>query len=227
MSKLIKTTLAEQAYRELRDRILGGQLGGGMRLLPGELAEELGISPTPVREALTRLEADGLAASSRRRGVTVRQFTVEDVKELYHARAVLEYGAITRAFRLGTVTDALIEALVKSTDEHRIFARDGTFDSLSRGLEVDREFHRAMVAAGGVRIVSEWHEQILRQTHTVFVSVLGTYSKTVHEHEAVLEALKARDLRRTLDALGEHFVRSLERTLLRVSKFEERSADGG
>lgn len=90
MNTLVKVTLADQAHRELRARIVSGRLRGGERLLPNELAADLGISPTPVKEACLKLEADGLVVNSSRRGMVVRDFTVEDVEELYAARMLLE-----------------------------------------------------------------------------------------------------------------------------------------
>src|SRR6218665_2222504 len=115
---LIKTTLAEQAYQELRSRIVSGRLAGGQRLLPNELAADLGISPTPVKEACLRLEADGLLVNSSRRGMVVRSFNEEDVEELYAARVLLEKGAVEAAFDAGRINDALRVRLEESLANH-------------------------------------------------------------------------------------------------------------
>ena len=72
MNNVVRATLAEQVHSELRSRILGGQLPSGHRLLPEELAVDLSISQTPIKEALLRLEADGLVVSEQRRGSVVR-----------------------------------------------------------------------------------------------------------------------------------------------------------
>lgn len=221
MSRMIKTTLAEQAYDELRTRILNGMLEGGRRLLPNDLADDLGISPTPVKEALGRLEADGLIVNSTRRGMSVRRLTMEDVEEIYNARVLLERGAIERAFALHMVDDDLIAELKKSVDQHRLYASGGTLDDLSRALDHDRRFHRRLVATAGIGMVSAWHDKIMRQTHTVFVSVPGNYSRSVREHEDVLDALSARSLTQTLAAMERHLTRSLSNTLLQVQKLEE------
>lgn len=114
MNTLVKVTLAEQAHRELRARIVSGKLRGGERLLPNELAADLGISPTPVKEACVKLEADGLVVNSSRRGMVVRDFTVEDVEELYAARMLLEKGAVEVAFDAGQLDGALHTQLLES-----------------------------------------------------------------------------------------------------------------
>lgn len=134
MNTLVKVTLADQAHRELRARIVSGRLRGGERLLPNELAADLGISPTPVKEACLKLEADGLVVNSSRRGMVVRDFTVEDVEELYAARMLLEKGAVEVAFDAGQLNETLHAQLVESLAQHRAFAKGSTLDELSKAL---------------------------------------------------------------------------------------------
>lgn len=222
MSKMVKSTLAEQAYYELRSRIVSGRLQGGTRLLPAELAQELGISPTPVKEACMRLEAAGLAVSSARRGMVVRRFTQDDMEELYAARMLLEKGAVDIAFANSKVTDELIAALTESLDLHRINSRGITLDELAAALAYDRQFHRHLVAAAGIGMVSEWHDRIIGQTHTVFVSVPGNYEQSVAEHEEILAAMIARDENAVLDALHRHLARSRDNSLMQVRVYEQK-----
>lgn len=217
---MIKATLAEQAYQELRSRIVSGELQGGARLLPNELANDLGISPTPVKEACMRLEAAGLAVSTTRRGMVVRRFTQGDLDELYSARILLEKGAVEYAFDKKNITDALVKDLKESLDKHRLFARGITLDDLSTSLSYDRKFHSTLVAAAGIGMVSEWHERVIGQTHTVFVSLPGNYAQSVAEHEEILAALIARDEGQVLSTLDRHLRRSRDNTLLQVKRYE-------
>src|SRR6218665_2803333 len=138
---MIKTTLSEQAYREWRNRIIGGQIVGGTRLLPNELATLLGISPTPIKEACLRLEADGLVVTTARRGMTVRSFTEEDVEELYAARILIEKGALDAAFDTGRLNETTRQRLAESVEGHRRFATGPSLDDLARALAFDRTFH--------------------------------------------------------------------------------------
>jgi DNA-binding GntR family transcriptional regulator len=227
MSKLIKATLAEQAYQELRSRIVSGRLAGGTRLLPNELAEDLGISPTPVKEACARLESDGLVVASARRGMVVRRMTLADIEELYDARLLLERAAIERAFALGTVDDGLIADLQKSFELHRLHANAETLDELATALAHDRQFHHAIVGRAGIGMVSDWHDRILSRTHTVFVSVPGHYELSIADHRVILDALIARSPERTLAAIEEHLAHSRSNACLQVSRLDPAAIAAG
>lgn len=221
---MTKTTLAEQAYQELRERIISGRLPGGRRLLPNDLAADLGISPTPVKEACLRLEADGLVSTSSRRGMVVRSFSEEDVEEIYAARILIEKGAVEAAFDAGRLDEAVCSSLSRSLDQHRRFAAGTSLDDLSQALLHDRAFHSTLVAAAGIRTISEAHARILGQTHTLFVSVPGDYERSVAEHQAIFDAVTAGDRRRTLEALINHLTRSRENTLRQVRMLATQAA---
>ncbi|MDZ7925936.1 MAG: GntR family transcriptional regulator [Agrobacterium sp.] len=224
MNTLIKITLAEQAHQELRARIVSGRLRGGERLLPNELAANLGISPTPVKEACLKLEADGLVVNSSRRGMVVRDFTVEDVEELYAARMLLEKGAVEVAFGAGQLDDALHGRLLESLAKHREFARSTSLDDLSKALFHDRSFHTALVSAARIPVISGTHGRILDQTHTVFVSILGDYARSVEEHQNIADAIAARSKAQIVDALWRHLERSRQNTLRQVRLLREAGA---
>ncbi len=215
---LIKTTLAEQAYQELRSRIVSGQLPGGLRLLPNELAADLGISPTPVKEACLRLEADGLLVASSRRGMVVRSFNEDDVEELYAARMLIEKGAIEAAFDAGRLDGALQEKLQESLENHRRFAAGTSLDDLAQALVHDRAFHSALVGAAGIRTISDVHARIVSQTHTLFVSIPGEYSRSVAEHQDILDAIVAGQKALIVEALGRHLEQSRRNTLRQVKQ---------
>ncbi|KJF75014.1 GntR family transcriptional regulator [Agrobacterium arsenijevicii] len=224
MNTLVKVTLAEQAHQELRARIVSGRLRGGERLLPNELATDLGISPTPVKEACLKLEADGLVINSSRRGMVVRDFTVEDVEELYAARMLLEKGAVEVAFDAGQLDEALHAQLLESLAKHREFAKSASLDDLSKALFHDRSFHTALVSAARIPVISGTHERILDQTHTVFVSILGDYARSVEEHQNIADAIAARSKAQIVDALWRHLERSRQNTLRQVRLLREAAA---
>ncbi|TRA85500.1 GntR family transcriptional regulator [Rhizobium rhizogenes] len=224
MNTLIKVTLADQAHQELRARIVSGRLRGGERLLPNELAADLGISPTPIKEACLKLEADGLVVNSSRRGMVVRDFTVEDVEELYAARMLLEKGAVEVAFDAGQLDEALHAQLLESLAKHREFAKSATLDDLSKALFHDRSFHTALVSAARIPVISGTHGRILDQTHTVFVSILGDYARSVEEHQNIADAIAARSKAQIIDALWRHLERSRQNTLRQVRLLREAGA---
>ena len=82
MATLRRSTLAELAYEELQEQIVSGRLPAGRRLLADEIADSLAISQTPVKEALARLEREGLVEGESRRGSAVRRFTLGDIEEM-------------------------------------------------------------------------------------------------------------------------------------------------
>src|ERR1700742_5190631 len=90
-------TLVEYAAGEIREQILSGEMAAGERILLDEVAEELGISPIPLREALRTLATEGLVAPLPRRGYTVAPVTVADLEETYRVRLVLEPLAVKLA----------------------------------------------------------------------------------------------------------------------------------
>jgi DNA-binding GntR family transcriptional regulator len=216
MSGVVRATLADQAYRELRSRILRGQLAGGCRLRPDELAAELAISPTPVKEALVRLEADGLAVSSARKGVMVRRLDEQDLRDIYDARLLIELDALDRIFERKLVGPALIGTLREHLRQHEMYARRDTIDDLVVALGFDRAFHGALVQAAGNALIAEWHQRILGQTHTVFVYNAGNYAASVDDHRAVLDALAAGARKQAREALRAHLLRSRENSLRNV-----------
>jgi DNA-binding GntR family transcriptional regulator len=218
MSNVVRATLADQAYRELRSRILSGQLAGGQRLLPEELAVELAISPTPIKEALLRLEADGLVVSPLRKGAVVRRFTLQDVNELYEARLMIEHDALGKAFARGQITPAFIQALNRTLEQHALYADRNTLDDLTTALAFDREFHQQLVLAAGNGLVGEWHLRILGQTHTVFVYNAGDYRSSVSEHRAVVDAIAHGSLKDARKALEDHLKHSWKNTLSHVER---------
>jgi DNA-binding GntR family transcriptional regulator len=121
------TSLREQVYLYLREQMHTGALMPGSTINPTELSEHLGISKTPLRDALIRLESEGFVEILPRRGVRVNQVTLEDVKAFYEIIGHLEAGAILAAFdRMGPAT---IRVLEKLNLEMRAAVTSGDFDT--------------------------------------------------------------------------------------------------
>src|SRR6185503_19189830 len=97
LERLSETLLGARAYRAFWNDIVAGRLESGIQLRPDAIAEQLDISTTPVREALHRMEGDGLVVKLPYRGWFVREFTEPEVRELYEMRAALECFSVRRA----------------------------------------------------------------------------------------------------------------------------------
>lgn len=135
---------ADHAYRLIREQILSGRREGGEWLREGELAESLGVSRTPVREALRRLTAEGLVRYERNRGVQVQVWSERDLDEIFSLRSVLEPWGCRLAAIGGTVDLAALEDLACRMDEIAPGGRPSDVDKLT-GL--NNLFHRTILEA--------------------------------------------------------------------------------
>jgi DNA-binding GntR family transcriptional regulator len=215
---IVRPTLARQAYAEIHKKILTGELPGGQRLFAEDLASELAISQTPVKEALALLERDGLVVGQERRGSLVREFTRDDIRQIYEARILLELNAVASGFREGRVDQRFLDQMEESFEMQQELAAAPSKAALVEIISLDRGFHEMIVALGRNDVLSGWHQTILWQTQTVRTYSLATYSfeRAREEHQSILDALRSGDLQRVTDALFSHLVASRNELLTRV-----------
>jgi DNA-binding GntR family transcriptional regulator len=183
--------LAERAYEALRARILDLRLLPGQLVVEPDIAAELGMSRTPVREALARLRFEGLVAASPRRGFVVTVPTVEAMREVYEVIAGIEGQAVKLAAERADagVISRLEEALAR---QEAALARE----DLASWTEADAAFHRLLREAAGNRTMLELMRQFDGQLHRARIAAIHlrpTPRRSTDEHRAVLEAIKARD----------------------------------
>lgn len=203
----IPDNLTQRAYRAIREEILKGKLNGRQRLTEAFFAERLGVSKSPIREALNRLEAEGLVVISPRRGASVIQFTVQDVKEIYELREILE----TAAVRSATVDEKLLSRLCSALREAKKNLRKK--DKVAYIL-ADADFHRAIAqSSANVRlrkILENMHGQMLILRHRTFELSSGL---SVVEHENILLALEDGDREKASSLMAKH-IRAVRGKLL-------------
>ena len=212
-ASLHRSTLAEQAYRTLRERIVQGDLPAGHRLLPEEIGQALSISPTPVKEALAMLQRDGLIEVSARRGSMVRRFSARDIADLYDARLTVEARAIGVGLAAGRVDAAFLARLDACAAQLAERSRRRSRAELRQALRLDHDLHTLIVALAGNALLAEWHQRLLRQTQLVRVYSLrafdaGRLERARNEHAAIIAALHARDTAAALVALEAHLATS-------------------
>ena len=139
MIKLAKIpNLTELTYRSIKQNLLDGTLGELSRLTEESLATQLGISKSPVREALNRLEAEGLVCIEPRRGAYVRQFSAKEIRDLYELREILEVHSIDAA----TITPKLLSDLAASVNRTKKYLKEG---NKLEHIEEDMQIGRAHV----------------------------------------------------------------------------------
>lgn len=178
----------QSAYERLLDEIRAGAISPGARLREEDLAARLGISRTPVREAIRRLEADGLVEHQPRLGARLRRLGHDEVMELYEMRVVLE----GTAARLAARTAAPLE-LAELAEINAMMAE--ARDPVQRA-RANRQFHTALLNAARNRFL---RRSMLGLRRTALVLGRSTMfdvdraAEAVTEHAAVLEALTSRD----------------------------------
>jgi DNA-binding GntR family transcriptional regulator len=200
VSVVTRTVLREQVKELLLERILSGVYRPGDRLVETRIAQELGTSQAPVREALRDLELLRFVESEPFRGARVREVSAEELAEIYPVRAAVEeLAAREAAAQLGGRTDALEREL----DAMRRAAADG---DLHRLVEHDVAFHRLIVEASGNRILLDVWASLRVEVRTI-ITALKTgidHHELADTHEPVLEALTAGDPERAGRAIRRH-----------------------
>lgn len=201
-------TSAAEVYEALRRLILAGDYKPGDRLIEEAAARRLGVSRTPVRQAMTMLEAEGLVAIVPNRGATVCAFGIEDVWHLYDLRAVLESHAACRAAT--GITEAELDrmrelaALMEALDAQGFTSRDEEV----RWLVVhNQEFHQIIIQASR----NPHLDKLVRRTVEVPLVYKSFFWYSPHEraisnhyHRQIIRTLEARDAARAEIVMREH-----------------------
>jgi DNA-binding GntR family transcriptional regulator len=185
----LPTTTSAVAER-IREAILGGMLTPGERLKEEQLARELGTSRTPVREALLRLQSEGLVEASPNRGAAVRLYGRAELEEMYDLRALLEAHAALRAAERADA--AALEALRASCERFALLI-DGT--DLHGLVAENAAFHRAVWEAAGSERLSSMIEEVVAipLVYRSYVWYSSAQSRSSYElHRRILAAFEAR-----------------------------------
>ncbi|WP_432978761.1 GntR family transcriptional regulator [Dactylosporangium sp. CA-233914] len=194
---------AERAYQAIRDGILNGVHPAGTMLGEEALATEIGVSRTPVRSALSRLQDEGWIVIYPKRGALVQGLSERAVADLEDARLMLESTGASRASP--EVRDELAERLRNSIAAQREAFR--TRD-VRRFIELTIGFHRAFVEAAGNAILLELNDRLAdRQRFLLFSKgdrLLARCDDIVAEHEELVERLRTGDAAGFTDALRQH-----------------------
>ena len=190
-AQLLRTGLADQISEFLVDGISAGRWEPGERIVERRIATELGVSQGPVREALRRLEAKRLIETLPNRGARVREFTEEDLAEIFPVRAGLERTAAELALpRIEARLDALAE-------HNRRLAEAARHEDRHAQMRLSIAFHREIVETAGNRLlVSVWEGLDIELWTTLSLRLHATeiYSKSA-EHAELIEAFRRRDPR--------------------------------
>jgi DNA-binding GntR family transcriptional regulator len=210
-------TLAERAYVDLREEIIGVRLPPGTLLREEELMQRLGVGRTPVREAVQRLQRDGFVTVIPRRGTLVSEISITDLAAIYEVRKKLESWASRLAAE--RVTDAEREEARSLLGELKGLKSGGEYERL---LSVDRRIHRFIYGATRNPFLAEtldaYHNLSLRILHVAmkrYPPLTPRLDDVVHEQSAVLDAVLAGD-GETAERLAIAHIETFERAIREV-----------
>jgi DNA-binding GntR family transcriptional regulator len=207
------SSLREQIEQQVRNAILRGSLSPGEHLVETTIAEQLGVSRAPVREALSALEREGVILYVPRKGYFVIDFTPKDIEEIYSLRLMLEIGALRRSIHrfsnsaineLQQIVDDLGEAVREERGQNEV-------------ATLDLSFHELICQqADHSRLYSAWNNMRL-QTWLL----IGLTSKTEYDypdqpkefHQNILDAILDQDLERAEELLRSHILDAQQRAL--------------
>jgi DNA-binding GntR family transcriptional regulator len=198
----VEGSLMNKVGDALRSAILSGELVAGRLYSVQDLAEVLGVSRTPVREALIRLASKGMVRFERNRGVRILQSTPADLEEVFELRLLLEVPAARLA--VARMQEADVVELRKCVDAMMSAAQAGDERSM---MEQDRRFHAVILKAAGNERLAAFVDSLRDLVLTRGVSTAGT-SRTLHdianEHVPILERFEARDADGVASAMHAH-----------------------
>ena len=199
----VRSRLADEVYTQLLDAIIAGHIQQGERLIQETLAEEIDVSRTPVREALLRLEQEGIVELSARRGFVVRQITESEIRDIYQAREAVEGFSARLVAEHGSpkVLEHLHEVLEKAAAMAQ--------DSIQEAYEANELVHRAIVeATANVYLIKLfdviWGRGLAMRLYADLVATADFVAEFESEHAILLDALSSGDGGHAATTMVEH-----------------------
>lgn len=201
-----ESSLTERVYEELRTAILSGELAPGTLHSVVEIANQLGVSRTPVREALLQFATDGVVRFERSRGVRILELSIKDIEDIYSLRLLLEVPA---AFRAATHMSEADRKVMRKAVAGMRKAREQVDEPLFQ--RHDLAFHEAVLRGAGNERIVEAVAKTRSQMHARGLSTTAT--RTLDDifavHERIFDALEAEDPHAAARAVHDHLVGTL------------------
>lgn len=198
-----RSRLADQAYELLKERILTREMLPGQRLVVPALAEELGLSRSPVREAVQRLVQEGLGTERPRSGAVVAGTDLQSLVDLYLVRAELE--GLSCELAAGAADDDLVADLEAIQDEHEAAHVAG---KRSRMIRSDVDFHARVLRAAGNPELTRMLQPVLQRMLLAMLEADSSWPiHAIAEHRKIIAALRAGDARAARKSMTAHVLR--------------------
>ncbi|MBG0853815.1 GntR family transcriptional regulator [Streptomyces spinoverrucosus] len=193
---------ADRVYTHVKQGVLDRRYEGGTLLTEGELADAVGVSRTPVREALLRLEVEGLIKLYPKKGALVLPVSAQEIADVVETRLLVEEHAARKAV---PAPSGLIERLEALLEQQKEQAAAG---DLAAAAVTDRCFHAEIVRSGGNEILSRLYDQLRDRQLRMGVAVMHSHpdriAKTLAEHQEILDALRSGNPDAAVDVVHRH-----------------------
>lgn len=205
--------LRELVCENLRDAINKGVLSPGERLMEIQIAEEMGVSRTPVREAIRKLELEGFVVMIPRRGTYVANISIKDINEVYEIRTALDI--LAGGLAAERINDEEIEEMRQLLVLTEKYIEEKNLNEI---IEIDSKFHDVLYTASRnerlVNIINNLREQIT-SIRGQSMNYPGRLADTLNEHREIVESIATRDIDRAQEAVRVH-LENAEQTLLQA-----------
>ena len=209
--------LRDVVFNTLRHAILKGELEPGERLMEISLAQKLGVSRTPIREAIRKLELEGIVVMVPRKGAEVADITEKDLRDVLEVRTALEELSIELAIR--NMDEEQLDNLKKANEA---FARNSEGDDLIKIAESDVAFHEHIYMATGnkrlIQIINNLREQMYRY-RLEYIKDKTTHERLVQEHNRIIDAMQLGNVKEAKAAIKLH-VENQEENILKSIKIK-------
>lgn len=199
------SSLRNKVFKYIKSNIISGTYQPGDTLLESKLAEDLGVSRTPIREAIRLLELEGLVEVTAKKGAVVLGISQKDVEDIYAIRQMVE--GLAAKWAAERMTSAELRELQKTFELMEFYAQKQDLEEVA---DLDNKFHQLIYEASGSRILYltlrnlHQYAQLARMKS---LSVRNRLPQTIAEHRAILEAFGAKDPAAAEKALSEHVSR--------------------
>lgn len=216
-------SLHEQTYQALRESILRGELAPGNRLIETQIAEQLQVSRTPIREAIRQLQREELITADELGWLRVATVSLTEAKNLYDCRMALETLAVTGACENASNSQIKkLKAIV--TQVEKLFKHKDSFPNNLQLLELDYQFHRTIAQSSGNTYLVSLLDQVFAKMALLRVQTTRHNPKVLEirtEHQLLMQAIALRDIPAATQAIQSHLMKSKARVVQELESIQQ------
>lgn len=202
-----KEPLVRVAYNKLKEDICLGKYVSGQRLIISDLSESLGVSQTPIKEALNRLVSEGLVEALPGKGMQIKIFKKEDIDEILEARLMCELFCVRKALIKLEKNPLLIQEFTDNITAHQEIIETMSFHNYNRHHELDEEFHKLIINASDNKRIMKIYQDQRSHLYTFYIYARERnrrYIESIQEHKLIYEALVKKDEKKVIEAIVYH-----------------------